>query len=83
MNKPDDGELKMILANQSPPIDLHRFEAARQFAAAWLPIVRESAGDIADYLLSNGPLIPKIIERSNELGLAMADDLLRRLKGES
>lgn len=48
-----------------------RYEAAKQFAAAWLSIVSHDHDD---------PCVAGV--EANTYGLAQADDLLRRLKGE-
>lgn len=59
----------------SPGISI-RTHLAAQFAAAWLPIVIDGAGKLAYDRIDAG-------SEANRLGLAMADDLLRLLKGES
>lgn len=65
MTTPDDGEL------YSECMDSLRTRLAMQFAAAWLPIVNavfeKDGWDI-------------VMGFANEQALAMADDLIRRLK---
>ena len=64
MNKPDDGGHGAWIP--SPTNDL-RARMAMEFAAAWLPIVdADGAGNE--------------LRRSGDLGIAMADYVIRRLK---
>lgn len=53
------------------PIDWHRFELAKTFAAAWLAIVAARNERLGSRVVS---------DIANDAGLSMADDLIRRLR---
>lgn len=79
---PDDGGTFSFIppGKLLPAYDI-RAHLAAQFAAAWLPIVCEATHDVVTADKAAGIEV-HIMKRANELGLAQADDLLRRLKGE-
>ncbi len=85
-NTPDDGgpsglpyitaeaRVAELEAQLELMLEDRRYEAAVKLAAAWLPIVTAAVVDCSDELAA------LVSEVANKRGLAMADNLIRRMR---